>query len=306
MKLIFLSDNCDRASGVSLGTPGLIAVLGIGLAALVGGAGWLGYTYGYGHAEVAHINSANEEVMAMIAEERRLAADAKADQRAHTDALAIKLAELQAQMIRLNALGGRLVETGKLDPEEFDFETSPPMGGLEERVTDQHLSETEIISGIDLVTALMDDREGKLVQLEERLLARDLMAAVTPSGRPVKKGWMSSAYGRRTDPFSGKKSFHRGIDFAGKPGTEVVAVAAGVVVRSERESGYGNVVEIKHTRGYSTLYAHNKENKVEVGDVVEKGETIALLGNTGRSSGPHVHFEVHRNGRHLDPRRFVR
>lgn len=282
MKLIFLSGECERASGFSLCASRLFAVLGLSLAVVAGGAGWLGYFYGSGHAEADRIASTNDKVLDALAEERRLVADAKADQRAHLDALAIKLAELRAHVIRLNALGGRLVETGELDPEEFDFDTPPPLGGIEE-VTDQHLSEEEIVAGIGRVSALLDDREDKLVELEERLLKRELMAAATPSGRPVKKGWMSSVYGRRTDPFTGKKSFHRGVDFAGKPGTEVIAVAAGVVTRSERESGYGNVVEIRHTRGYSTLYAHNKENKVEVGDMVEKGQIIALLGSTGRS-----------------------
>jgi murein DD-endopeptidase MepM/ murein hydrolase activator NlpD len=145
-----------------------------------------------------------------------------------------------------------------------------------------------------------------LSALELVLMNRGLMAEVTPSGRPVNKGWMSSGYGKRTDPFKGKKSHHRGVDFAGKPGTEVVAVAAGVVIRSKKVPDFGNVVEIRHADGYSTLYAHNQKNLVKKGDVVSKGETIALLGSTGRSSGPHVHFEVHRNGKIVNPLRFVR
>ena len=117
---------------------------------------------------------------------------------------------------------------------------------------------------------------------------------------------MSSGFGKRTDPFKGKKSYHRGVDFAGKRGADVVAVASGVVTRAKKVSGYGNVVEIRHADGYSTLYAHNKKNLVKDGDVVSKGQTIALLGSTGRSSGPHVHFEVHRNGKIVNPLRFVR
>jgi murein DD-endopeptidase MepM/ murein hydrolase activator NlpD len=156
------------------------------------------------------------------------------------------------------------------------------------------------------IANLLADREDKLTALELVLMNRGLMAEVTPSGRPVKKGWMSSGFGKRTDPFKGKKTYHRGVDFAGKRGSDVVAVASGVVVRSKKAAGYGNFVEIRHADGYSTLYAHNKENLVKSGDMVNKGQTIALLGSTGRSSGPHVHFEVHRNGKIVNPLRFVR
>ena len=159
---------------------------------------------------------------------------------------------------------------------------------------------------MERIASLLTDREDKLAALEQVLMNRKLMAEVVPSGRPVKKGWMSSGFGKRTDPFKGKKSYHRGVDFAGKRGSDVVAVASGVVVRAEKASGYGNFVEIRHADGYSTLYGHNKENLVKAGDMVSKGETIALLGSTGRSSGPHVHFEVHHNGKVVDPIRFVR
>ena len=135
---------------------------------------------------------------------------------------------------------------------------------------------------------------------------RTLLAEAMPSGKPVKKGWMSSGFGKRTDPFRGSKSFHRGLDFAGKRGSDVVAVASGIVTRAKKVAGYGNVVEIKHADGYSTLYGHNKENLVKEGEMVSKGQTIALLGSTGRSSGPHVHFEVHHNGKIVDPLRYVR
>jgi murein DD-endopeptidase MepM/ murein hydrolase activator NlpD len=152
----------------------------------------------------------------------------------------------------------------------------------------------------------LDDREIKLGMLEQQLLGSELIEESRPSGRPVKKGWISSFYGKRTDPFSGKKSYHRGMDFAGKKGAEVYAVAAGVVERSKKVAGFGNVVEIRHPDGYTTLYGHNDENLVKEGDVVSKGQLIALLGNTGRSSGPHVHFEVHKDGKIVDPRRYIR
>ena len=221
------------------------------------------------------------------------------------DALALKVAELQAHLMRLDALGDRLVEIGKLDRDEFDFASSPPMGGIEASVPGETQSAAELSADMARISRLLEDREDKLSALERVLMNRGLMAEVVPSGRPVSKGWMSSGFGKRTDPFKGKKSYHRGVDFAGKRGTDVVAVAAGVVTRSKKVPGFGNFVEIRHADGYSTLYAHNQKNLVKKGDVVSKGETIALLGSTGRSSGPHVHFEVHRDGKIVNPLRFV-
>ena len=251
------------------------------------------------------IDVASTEILSLLEAERQAIADAKSQQRAHTDVLALKIAEMQGHLMRLDALGDRLVEVGNLDREEFDFASSPPVGGVDDALAGETQDIAELSAELSRIAALLDDREEKLAAMEQLLTNRELMAAIKISGRPVKKGWMSSAYGKRTDPFKGKKSFHRGLDFAGKPGADVIAVASGVVSRSEKVDGYGNVVEIKHANGYSTLYAHNKENLVKVGDVVSKGQTVALLGSTGRSSGPHVHFEVHRDGKHHNPLRFV-
>ena len=126
------------------------------------------------------------------------------------------------------------------------------------------------------------------------------------SGLPVLKGWVSSHYGQRTDPFSGKLAMHNGLDFAGKEGSDVVAVAAGVVTWTGSKTGYGELVEISHDDGYVTRYAHNKENLVRAGDVVRKGETIALMGSSGRSTGAHVHYEVYKHGRPVDPSSYLR
>lgn len=305
MKIIFLSDFCRRTASLDICMPKAAALIGLGFASLLGLAVWSGYLIGEHQGARSVADAGNAEVLAMLEAERRAIADAKAEQRAHLDALALRLAELQAHLIRLDALGDRLVDVGKLDRGEFDFASPPPMGGAEEALAgEQTLSE---MSGeMQRLAGLLADREDKLSLLEQVLMNRGVLAEVTPSGRPVKKGWMSSGFGKRTDPFNGKKSYHRGLDFAGKRGSEVVAVASGVVTRAKRVAGYGNVVELKHADGYSTLYAHNQENLVKPGDVVTKGQTIALLGSTGRSSGPHVHFEVHRDGKIVDPLRFVR
>lgn len=306
MKIILLSDACRRSGSLDICLSRAAGLAGVLLVAIATFSLWSGFTLGQRYGGEHSVDAATADVHALLEAERRVIAEAKAEQRAHLDALALRIAELQAHLIRLDALGDRLVELGKLDREEFDFAASPPVGGIDDALPGEKQSASELSIDMERIAALLSDREDKLAALELVLMNRGLMAEVVPSGRPVKKGWMSSSFGKRTDPFKGSKSFHRGLDFAGKRGAEVVAVASGVVIRAEKAPGYGNVVEIKHPDGYSTLYGHNKENLVKAGDVVSKGETIALLGSTGRSSGPHVHFEVHRDGKIVDPLRFVR
>ena len=223
------------------------------------------------------------------------------------NALAIRLAQLQAQSIRLNALGQRLVGVAKLDEGEFDFSQPPALGGPEaEAESSREIEPPDFIRSLDQLALELDDREQRLRALESYFMNRNLEQTVLPAGRPVRGGWVSSHFGVRTDPFTGRREVHRGLDFAGKEGTEIYSVAAGVVTWAGDRYGYGHMVEINHGNGYITRYAHNKENLVKAGDVVEKGQVIALLGSSGRSTGPHVHFEVLKNGRGVDPSKYIR
>lgn len=298
--------SCKRAAGTTIGQPRFVALAVFTLACVGAIGGMAGYQFGKGSAEQHELELATRAMHAELAAERELISDAKIEQRAHLDALALRVAGLQAHLMRLDALGDRLVVVGKLDKDEFDFSLNPPMGGIDDTLPDNNQSSADLVEDMRRIAGLLSDRESKLEQLENLLMTRELKAEITPSGKPVTKGWLSSGFGKRTDPFSGKKSYHRGIDFAGKRGSDVVAVASGVVIRSERASGYGNVVEIRHADGFSTLYGHNQKNLVSEGEMVSKGQTIALLGSTGRSSGPHVHFEVHRNDKIVNPLRYVR
>jgi murein DD-endopeptidase MepM/ murein hydrolase activator NlpD len=144
-----------------------------------------------------------------------------------------------------------------------------------------------------------------LTVLDSLLMDRSRRERVMPSGRPVGSGWLSSKFGKRTDPFTGKQEHHDGVDFAGKEGSDVVAVGDGVVSWAGKRSGYGNMVEITHGDGYVTRYGHNKEPLVEVGETVKKGQLIASMGSTGRSTGPHVHFEVLLNGKTVNPGKYI-
>jgi len=151
----------------------------------------------------------------------------------------------------------------------------------------------------------LDSRESQLQILTSMMSDNRLEKEQAVTGRPILKGWMSSKYGMRTDPFHGDQRWHGGVDFAGKRGSAIVAVASGVVTMSGKHSGYGNLIELNHSDGFVTRYAHNEENLVEVGTVVKKGQQIARMGSSGRSTGPHVHFEVFKNGRTVDPASYI-
>jgi murein DD-endopeptidase MepM/ murein hydrolase activator NlpD len=221
-------------------------------------------------------------------------------------ALTQSLAELQARVTRLDALGEHLTVMADLEEGEFDFSRAPAMGGPLAGEFDVDYTSLDLVDELGQFEARLSDRERQLDILESLLSNRKLDEQSWLSGQPVSKGWISSPYGKRTDPFSGKLAMHDGIDFAGKEGSDVLAVAAGVVTWTGSKSGYGQMVEVSHGDGYVTRYAHNKQNLVAPGDVVRKGEPIALMGSSGRSTGAHVHYEVFKHGRSVDPSSYLR
>ncbi len=232
-------------------------------------------------------------------------AEARRSAQADLDALTLRIGKMQAQMLRLNALGDRLVEQGSLDKEEFDFDAVPAVGGPGGSEAVQSVPLADFLSMLDALGSEMQDREQKLSVLESLLMSRSLHERVMPSGKPVADGWLSSKYGKRNDPFTGKQDFHKGLDFAGKKGSEVITVGDGVVSWAGKRSGYGNLIEVNHGNGYSTRYGHNQKHLVKIGDKVKKGQQIALMGSTGRSTGPHVHFELLRNGKTVNPSKYI-
>jgi murein DD-endopeptidase MepM/ murein hydrolase activator NlpD len=223
------------------------------------------------------------------------------------DALAIRIGQMNARVIRLDALGRRLTDMAGLNDGEFNFDAEPALGGPEEPypATGSAVAVPDVLIAMQNLGDQLDNREAQLGALESVLMTQSLNERVYPAGRPVKSGWMSSYFGRRTDPFTGKRANHKGVDFAGKSGAEVVAVADGVVTWSSSRYGYGQLVEINHGNGYATRYAHNSENLVAVGDEVRKGQTVALMGATGRATGPNLHFEVLIKGHAVNPVKFI-
>jgi murein DD-endopeptidase MepM/ murein hydrolase activator NlpD len=222
------------------------------------------------------------------------------------DALAIRLGQMNARVIRLDALGRRLTEMASLGDGEFDFDSEPALGGPEEPyLSGWAVAVPEVLAAMQNLDQQLNSREAQLGALEGVLMGQGLVDRVVPQGRPVSAGWISSYFGRRTDPFTGKPANHKGVDFAGKAGAEIMAVADGVVTWSSKRYGYGELVEVNHGNGYATRYAHNSENLVAVGDMVKKGQAVALMGDTGRATGPNLHFEVLQEGRPVNPVNFI-
>ncbi len=219
--------------------------------------------------------------------------------------LTIRMAELHARLIRLDALGEHMINATGIDASEFDFSSPPALGGHDVEGVGEAYQAPDFLRSIEALAFGIEQREQKLEILNRVLGNNEFESDRYLSGRPIKKGWLSSYFGRRNDPFNGKLTWHEGIDFAGKEGSDVIAVAAGVVTWSGSRYGYGNLVEINHGGGYVTRYGHAKDLLVQVGDVVDKGQAIALMGNTGRSTGAHVHFEVLKAGNPVDPLRYV-
>jgi murein DD-endopeptidase MepM/ murein hydrolase activator NlpD len=220
------------------------------------------------------------------------------------DMLGRRLGQLQARMQRLDALGIRLTEMAELDAGEFNFDADPALGGPAPDAGDQ--SATELGSALAALRHTIDSKNDELEILEALLMDRDLRKRQHPNGWPVANGWISSGFGYRNDPFSGKRAFHAGVDIASTIGVPIKAVAAGVVTTAKVKPGYGITVEINHGKGYATRYAHAREALVKVGDRVEKGDAVAMVGSTGRSTGAHLHFEVLRDRKPVNPRKYLR
>jgi murein DD-endopeptidase MepM/ murein hydrolase activator NlpD len=222
------------------------------------------------------------------------------------DALALRIGQMNAHVVRLDALGTRLTQMAGLKDGEFDFTSVPSLGGPEEPLAATEAMQINgVVGALDVLDEQLADRSVQFTVLEDLLLNRKLRDEVRPEGRPVTSGYVSSQFGSRTDPFTGRRAFHKGVDFAGREGAEVVAVASGVVIWSGERYGYGQLVEVNHGNGYVTRYAHNVDNLVAVGDTVRRGQVIARMGDTGRATGPNLHFEVLLNDKPVNPLTYV-
>jgi murein DD-endopeptidase MepM/ murein hydrolase activator NlpD len=229
----------------------------------------------------------------------------EAEMQDNLSSLAVKVGELQARIMRLDAFGERLAKAAGIKREEFRFDEKPGQGGPAPVLGGKALSVTEFNQMLAEISRVLDDRSDKLGVLDSFLMDDRLARKTIPTTMPVEGGYYSSNYGYRLDPITGRSTFHTGVDIIASPGTVVMAAAGGVVSTVAFVPEYGNIVDVDHDNGLTSRYAHLSKSLVKVGDVVMKGQRIALVGATGRVTGPHLHFEVRENGIPLNPNKFL-
>ncbi len=223
--------------------------------------------------------------------------------RDNVDALARRLGEVQAQLLRLDALGERVSKAIGIRPEEFRFQDLPGRGGALPGSDSMTLQDLDV--ELERFSRSVDQRADYLAVIEAEMQSHQVREALLPNSKPLADGFVGSGFGWRTDPFTGRMARHEGMDFAAPPGTPIHAAAGGVVLLAEFHPEYGNVVEIDHGNQLMTRYAHALRLGVRPGDLVKRGQKIAEVGSTGRSTGPHLHFEVHSKGVAQNPSRFL-
>ena len=304
MNVILFSKRDGQARQLHL-PPLALAAVALMVLGIVGGAFGVGLTLGHGgnggglsFAQTAHWSQ-------VLAKQREEIADLKRQMQVRAEAIAIQLGDMKAHIIRLDALGQRLTAMAGIKSSEFNFGHDPPQGGPETDIPGARPQIADISTMLHSLQGQIDLSGSQLSALENVILSRQLGQEIHPEGRPVSSGYISSGFGQRVDPFTGGGEFHEGIDFAAPEGTRIRAVAAGIVTWAGPRGGYGNMVQIDHGNGYATRYGHAYKVLVHVGETVNRGDVLALVGDTGRSTGPHVHFEVLKNGHEVNPARFV-
>ncbi|MFN8695734.1 MAG: M23 family metallopeptidase [Burkholderiales bacterium] len=300
MNIILVSDSLAKSRIVTISQSQIImAALGFVSAGFMLALGTYWFTMKYA------VDIQNPFIQSLISTlTQQNTQQAEKDMREQLNSLAVKLGELQARMMRLDAFGERLAKVAGVKG-EFNFSDTPGLGGPAPTNISGEISYKDFSMKLDEVSKLLDDRSDKLGVLDSMLMEGRLAAKAIPTTMPVTSGYYSSNFGYRIDPFNGRSAFHAGVDFIAAPGSPILAAAGGIVSASEWHSEYGNMVDIDHDNGLTTRYAHLSKKNVKVGDVVLKGQQIGELGQTGRATGPHLHFEVRENSVPLNPNRFL-
>jgi murein DD-endopeptidase MepM/ murein hydrolase activator NlpD len=302
MHIILVSNRLATAKSISLDTRHLLLGVALLAAAVVGLSSSMFYVV-FRHA--AEIKLPLVQQLLLSAQEQQTQ-NAKAFMRENLNAMAVRLGQMQAQLVRLDALGERLSALAGVKPQEFRMSELPGRGGaLPTSVPVQDLSMNELTWQLDALSKHMENRYDYMGIVENRLFDARVKKKLMPTVRPVDVDWNASSFGWRIDPITGQNALHEGIDFLVDTGTAVHAAAGGLVVVAQFHPQYGNVIDIDHGNDFTTRYAHNSKLLVKAGDLVQRGAIIAESGSTGRSTGPHVHFEVRYKGIAQNPNRFL-
>jgi len=230
--------------------------------------------------------------------------------RDNISSMAVKLGEMQAQVIRLDSLGERIARlSGVNSPKNETNEVNEANGKAGQGGplihSAQPLSAIELQREIDRLAEIVEQRSDTLTALESQLMERRIKTTLLPTLVPIIADHVGSNFGHRLDPIAGVSALHEGIDFVADPGTRVNASAGGVVLAADYHPQYGNQIEIDHGNDFTSRYAHLSKIDVKVGQIVKRGQAIGASGNTGRSTGPHLHFEVRFKGVAQNPERFL-
>lgn len=278
-------------------------IVAAAFALLVGAIGYGGFALGVHRAPVTLV-AQTQQLRAAIRHQSSALSDLRTQSQGAINAVAAKMARLDAQVNRLDAMGAEIVRLAGLKKSGFNFQSSPGEGGPKPaKEVPWHFD--HLGPAVTALSSRIWREERELTALQSLMVQKKLNTQIVPRGKPVNNGWISSGWGWRTDPVTGEREFHQGIDFAGRKGSHVHAIGAGVVTWAGPRYGFGNLVIVNDGDGYSTYYAHNEKVVVKVGEVVRRGQLIALMGETGRATGPHVHLEVHHDGEAVDPWAYV-
>lgn len=255
------------------------------------------------HAAEIRLPFLQDLVRAVNAEETQRSKDFV---RENLDAMAVKLGEMQAQLLRLDTIGERLAGMAGVKPQELKAFNANPDGRGGPLVLPSAMSPTELQRAVDELAQRVEAKSDAISMIESQMLEDRIRKSLLPTSLPVNAQWTASSYGWRIDPFTGERAMHEGVDFVANSGIDIHAAAAGVVTAAERHPQYGNLVDIDHGKDLTTRYAHASKILVKPGQMVKRGQKIAEVGSTGRSTGPHLHFEVRIRGVPQNPDRFLR
>jgi len=294
MRIIFVTNSTSKPKSIHLVT--FVAIIFLLFIGLIQGINWLDSKY----------NGGDEEKKSLI--NLKLDLNLGSFQK-NLDVYATQIGELQARLIRIDNQSQRLqdfskekLKTNEKIPKPAPIKSSGQGGPF---IPEKNFSETELQSFIDKLTLDIEKHEEYYNNLEAIYLKQSVFKDTLPNASPVNAPFNSSSYGWRVDPFLGVRAFHEGLDFSADVGQPIKATAAGIVIAAEITPEYGNIVRISHGSGLETRYAHASKLLVKEGDRIKKNQVIALVGNTGRSTGPHLHYEIRMNGESLDPRKYL-